>query len=34
MRDKNFALEELEKMEKHRAFERASLRHKNKNKYT
>ena len=32
--DKSFALEELERMERKRAEERASLRHRNKTKYT
>lgn len=32
--DKTFALEELEKIERQRALERASLRHKNKSQFT
>ena len=32
--NKEFYLEEIEKLERQRAEERASLRHKNKNKYT
>ena len=34
MQDKTLALEELEKMERKRAMERASLRHKNKSDFT